>query len=151
MIGHIAAGIEATGTHAGIAALLPDAGLGGSTFRIDGTLGSTVWWLANEGGCTRAGWAAVELLALGVGSTRRGLAGILWFSWLNLSLLLVTACERISRVARVTRARWIVIDHLAACKLTTSSWTGVDALLLYAGRLQGALRADNTLRFAGWW
>lgn len=70
MIGDIAAGIEATGTHAGIAALLPDAGLGGGTFRIDGTLGSTVWWLANEGGCTRAGWAAVELLALRVGSTR---------------------------------------------------------------------------------
>lgn len=70
MIRHITAGIEATGTHARIAALLADAGLGGSTFRIDGTLGSTVWWLANESGCTRAGWVAVELLALRVGSTR---------------------------------------------------------------------------------
>lgn len=44
-----------------------------------------------------------------------------------------------------------MIDHLATCKLATSSWAWIDALLLYAGRLQGALRADDALRLAGRW
>lgn len=44
-----------------------------------------------------------------------------------------------------------MIDHLATCQLTTSSWARIDALLLYAGRLQGALRADDAFRLAGRW
>ena len=57
----------------------------------------------------------------------------------------VTSPERIATVTGATAATWNVIDDLADSIESTGSWTGILALVPYAGSVELAIRVDETL------
>jgi hypothetical protein len=61
------------------------------------------------------------------------------------------AGEWISLVARRACANRVVVDDQAASTNAATAWARVNAFLVEASVYLGALGADNTLRFAGWW
>lgn len=63
----------------------------------------------------------------------------------------IASSERIPCITRQTTAYRAVIDNLALRIETASSWTRVDAFLVDASLILGAIRADGTFGLATRW
>ncbi len=71
---HVADGVDAAHVHAGVLALLPDAGLGGGALLVDDALGAALVGLAEEAGLAGAHGPRAADLADGVGAAGVGVA-----------------------------------------------------------------------------
>ena len=74
MLAHLAHGVHAADVHAGVLALLPDAGAVGRTVLRDEALWPAVGGLAEESGLALADDAGADHLTDGVGAARVGVA-----------------------------------------------------------------------------
>lgn len=150
MAEHMADGIGATDSGAGIRTLLPDAGLVEGTFRVGYTFRSTAGRSSNvvRQAC------ALRLISvrstLRIRSTRRGLTGIRFLLHSNIALRLlwfhVAANEGIASVSRWARADGRMIHHLAEGIEATAARAGIDAVLLLASQTWQAVRVACAFR-----
>ncbi len=72
---HVADGVDAAHVHAGVLALLPDAGLGGGALLVDDALGAALVGLAEEAWLAGADGPRAADLADGVGAAGVRVAG----------------------------------------------------------------------------
>lgn len=150
VVHHAAVGIEATGSRTRILAALINAGQSGRTLSVQRTLWPAVGRTANEIGQTGAHSRLTHDTALGVATAGTGYARILiGLRTLWLILPRGTAHERIAAVAGSTRANRVVVGHLADGLVTTGARTWVDAPLVHASSVLGALGTDRALRSTG--
>jgi len=150
VIHHTAEGIEATRSRTGILAALIDAGQGGGTFGVDGTLWSTVGCPAHEIGQAGAHTRLTHNTALGVASAGTGNTGILiGLGLLRLLLPRRTAYKRIAAVAGWAGADRVVVGHLADGLVATIARTRVYTALVYARPVLSTLGANRALWTTG--
>jgi len=140
MVDHLTVGPDSTSSNAWVLALLLDASQVGWALRVDDTLGSAQGWPSGVTGQAGASLVAIDDLALGIGTARRGLARDLRaHSGRDFVCLLVATNKRVSGIFRRTRANGSVIDNFAQSIGPADADTGVRALLPYAGQLRRAV------------
>lgn len=146
MIDHMAEGIVATATRAGIDAVLLLAGQTRQTIRVACALRTTLRWCANVILQARADRIVVQHTAATVGSTR---GWSTWIpSWLSLHSWCFTLYEGVSNHSLGAMTVGNVIDYITNGIRSTCAGTGVDALVAYTGAVPGAVSVEYTLRAA---
>jgi hypothetical protein len=156
-------GIDAASSRAWIAALLVATSLILGTFIAGHTLGSTGWRRSNVSRDARANCLAVDLAALRVWTTRRGLTWVLRLDWgwtkekLGVkkrtiwmegkirTLVGRTLDKRVSSHALRTRAHRDVIDHVTDSVLAASSRTWINAFVPDTSLVTRTVVVDDAL------
>ena len=151
MVHNLTLGVWSTRSWTRINTFLSDAGSVAGAVRVDGALRSTVGRdsdIVREAGAGRH-LPVHAVLTLGEGAAGGGVAGINVLLDDHVLLgqgHLDTVTEGVSGVSRRTLADGVVVDDLTPGVVATCSWTGVDTLLVDAGRELVTVRADHTLR-----
>ena len=140
-------GVWSTRSWTGVNTFLSDTGSVAGAVWVDGTLRSTVGRDPDIVGQTGAGrhLAVHAVLTLGEGAAGGGVAGIDVLLDDHGLLHLDAVTEGVSGVSRRTLADGVVVDDLTPGVVATSPRTGVDTLLVDAGRELVTVRADHTL------
>jgi hypothetical protein len=146
VIDNLAPSVETAASSTRFFAFVIAAGLGRGAFGVDDALGSAVGWRSDVLGLARAHGLSVDLSALAVRSAGRWIARIDNRRLSDRSLGHRSAgAEWISLVALKASAHRHVILDVADGVLAASSRARVLALILDAGAIGGAVRAEYTL------
>lgn len=144
MIQHLTLGIQATRAGTRITAMLLQAGQVKWTLRIACALGTTGGWHAYKLGQAKAHGLSIDLTALCIGSTWRGLAGIghnsWWWGW-----HWHTLSKGIARHSGGAVAHGHMLMHLTDGIGATSTWTRIHTLLTHTSQVWGTLCAQDAL------
>lgn len=143
MIDHMAEGIVATATRAGIDAMLLLAGQTWQTIRVPCALWTTLRWCAYIILQAGADGIVVQHTAATVGSTRRWSTWIP--SWLSLHSWCLTLYEGVSNHSLGAMTVGNVVDYITNGIWCTGAGTGIDALVAHTGAILGAVRVEYTL------
>lgn len=145
MLHHLADGVAAARSRTGIHASLLLAGQMVLALVVIGALRPAVRRSSDKVGLAGAGRLVADLAANGIGTTRRRHARIVGTLFL---LGGQTSGDGVSGHARLATADGVVVHHLALGIVAAGTSARILALLVNAGTVLGALRADHTLRLA---
>ena len=143
--GHPADGVGAADSRAGVLALLEDAGLAGAAVAVDDALGAAVGRGAHVARLARAHARAAAHALLAVGPARVLAARVGVFNRLNRT----TGGEWVASVARWAHTAGNVPEDLALGAAAAGPHAGVNALVVVASLVRGALVVAHALGPAG--
>ena len=97
---------------------------------------------------TGAHWPGAGHLALGIGPTWTGGAGVHRLRWVDGKRVQGALHKGITEIAIVTFAHRLVIDHSALGIDTAGAWAGIQTLLVNTSEIRGTFITEDTLRLA---